>query len=67
MAEFFGFEIKRAGKEEQLPSFVPNTDEDGVGVISAGGHFGQYIDIDGDSAKDEKDLILKYRDIATQP
>jgi len=67
MAEFFGFEIKRAGQEKQLPSFVPNTDEDGVGVISAGGHFGQYIDIDGDSAKDEKDLILKYRDIATQP
>ena len=41
MAEFFGFEIKRAGQEKQLPSFVPKTEEDGVGVISAGGHFGQ--------------------------
>ena len=67
MAEFFGFEIKRKGSEENLPSFVPKTDEDGVGVISTGGHFGQYIDIDGDSAKNEVDLILKYRDIATQP
>ena len=38
-----------------------------LGVISTGGHFGQYIDIDGDSAKNEVDLILKYRDIATQP
>ena len=67
MAEFFGFEIKRKGTEQNLPSFVPKTDEDGVGVISTGGHFGQYIDIDGDSAKNEVDLILKYRDIATQP
>ena len=67
MAEFFGFEIKRKGSEQNLPSFVPKTDEDGVGVISTGGHFGQYIDIDGDSAKNEVDLILKYRDIATQP
>ena len=52
MAEFFGFEIKRKGEDgKELPSFVPNTDDDGVGVISTGGHFGQYVDIDGDTAK----------------
>ena len=69
MAEFFGFEIKRKdGKEEPIrPSFVPNTDEDGSGVIQAGGHFGAYLDLDGDKAKSEVDLILKYRDVATQP
>ena len=68
MAELFGFEINRKGsKQPELPSFVPNTDEDGVGVISTGGHFGQYVDLDGDSAKNEVDIILKYRDIASHP
>jgi hypothetical protein len=68
MAELFGFEINRKGQKlPELPSFVPNTDEDGVGVINTGGHFGQYVDIDGDSAKTEVDLIHKYRDIASHP
>ena len=69
MAEFFGFEIKRksAAIEKPAVSFVPKTDEDGAGVIQAGGHFGAYLDIDGDKAKSEIDLILKYRDIAAQP
>ena len=68
MAEFFGFEINRKStKGKDLPSFVPRTDEDGAGVIQAGGHFGAYIDMDGDKAKNEIDLILKYRDIASQP
>jgi len=68
MADFFGFEIKRKGNGEPVrPSFVPNTDEDGSGVIQAGGHFGAYLDLDGDKAKNEVDLIFKYRDIASQP
>jgi|TARA_R110000744_G_scaffold100320_11_gene193521 hypothetical protein len=68
MAEFFGFEIKRKGGEEPIrPSFVPNTDEDGSGVIQAGGHFGAYLDMDGDKARTDVDLIYKYRDVATQP
>tara|TARA_B110000090_G_scaffold62012_1_gene71004 strand:- start:833 stop:2323 length:1491 start_codon:yes stop_codon:yes gene_type:complete len=66
--EMFGFEINRKGnKPVELPSFVPDTDEDGVGVINSGGLQGQYVDIDGDSAKNEVDLILKYRDIAAHP
>ena len=68
MADFFGFEIKRKGSEEPIrPSFVPNSDEDGSGVITTGGHFGAYLDLDGDKAKNEVDLIFKYRDIASQP
>ena len=68
MAELFGFEINRkSSKVKELPSFVPKTDEDGSGVIQAGGHFGAYIDMDGDKFKNEVDLILKYRDIAAQP
>ena len=36
MAEFFGFEInrKKGGAPIELPSFVPDTDQDGVGVIN---------------------------------
>ena len=68
MADFFGFEINRkSSKAKELPSFVPKTDEDGSGVIQAGGHFGAYVDMDGDKFKNEVDLILKYRDIASQP
>jgi len=70
MAEFFGFEIKRktgSSDQKQAISFVPQTSDDGAGVIQAGGHFGAYIDIDGDKAKTDIELIYKYRDIATQP
>ena len=70
MAEFFGFEINRKGKSKEpvRPSFVPRTDnDDGAGVIQAGGHFGAYIDMDGDKAKTDVEQILKYRDIASQP
>ena len=70
MAEFFGFEINRKGKNKEpvRPSFVPRTDgDDGAGVIQAGGHFGAYIDMDGDKAKTDVEQILKYRDIASQP
>ena len=64
----FGFEIKRKTKQKPLrPSFVPKTEEDGAGIITTGGHFGAYIDVDGDKAKSEIDLIFKYRDVATQP
>lgn len=66
MADFFGFEIKRKKGEEPI-SFVPDTESDGAGVITTGGHFGAYVDLDGDNAKNEAELIVKYRDIASQP
>jgi len=68
--QMFGFEITRAKdkkKQVQRPSFVTKTDEDGAGVIQAGGHFGAYLDVDGDKAKTDVDMMLKYRDIASQP
>ena len=68
MAEIFGFEINRKTKEPIRPSFVPRTDnDDGAGVIQAGGHFGAYIDMDGDKAQTDVDLIYKYRDVSSQP
>ena len=52
MAEFFGFEINRkSSAPKERPSFVPDTEADGAGVISTSGHFGVYLDIDGDKAK----------------
>jgi len=69
MAEFFGFEINKKGGGKPIAplSFVPDTEQDGAGVISSGGHFGAYVDLDGDKVKNEQDLIIKYRDVATQP
>ena len=67
MAEFFGFEINRKSKTPPRPSFVPDTEADGAGVIQSGGHFGVYLDVDGDKVKGELDLIMKYRDISAQP
>lgn len=70
--KLFGFEIKRASSEkkeaDRLKSVVPKTDEDGAGYVTAtGGHYGQYIDIDGNGAKDNYQLILKYRGVAVHP
>ena len=68
MAEFFGFEINRkASKKVERPSFVPDTEADGAGVIQSGGHFGVYLDVDGDKVKTENELIMRYRDISAQP
>ena len=66
MAEIFGYEIKRKAEPKKI-SFVPPDDE-GIGnVINAGGHYGQYIDMDGGQAKSENDQIVKYRDAAMHP
>ncbi len=67
--KLFGFEIKRASKEsEKLQSIVPQRDDDGAGYASAGaGHFGQYVNIDGDDSKDNYQMIMKYRGVAMHP
>jgi len=69
--KLFGFEIKRAGKateEKSLPSMVPPTDFDGAGYITAAaGHYGQYINLDGDTSKDNHQLVLLYRGISMHP
>ena len=57
--KLFGFEISRARnekkKEQQLPSIVPPLDDDGAGyVTAAGSHYGSYVDLTGEQAKDDK-------------
>ena len=70
--KLFGFEIKRqetSEKEAQKkPSIVPPRDDDGAGyVTAAGSHYGQYLNMDGDDAKDNHQLIMKYRGVAMHP
>ena len=72
--ELFGFEIKRADavEKQQLQAIVPQTHEDGATEVSSnaagvyGGTYGTYVDIEG-KAKDEADLVTKYRQMALQP
>ena len=68
--KLFGFEIRKANKEKKvkLDSIVPPTDDDGAGYVTASGsHFGQYINLDGDNAKDNAQLIRQYRGVSMHP
>lgn len=47
-------------------SFAPPEDLEGTTVIEGTGFFGTYIE-SGISAKNENDLIIRYRDISTYP
>ena len=68
MAELFGFEFRRKKEQEQqLPSFAPPKDsDDGAVVVSAGGAFGTYVDLDG-TVRSEAELVTKYREMSLQP
>jgi len=70
--KLFGFEIKRTKKDDrgkqELQSVVPPSDNDGAGYVTAtAGHFGQYINMEGDESKDNHQLILRYRGVAMHP
>jgi hypothetical protein len=65
--KLFGFKILRDEEEkenENVKSFAPPPDEEGAITVSGGGIYGTYMDIEG-KAKNETDLINKYRDMAT--
>ena len=76
---FLGYEIRRKpSKKDKLPddspkkqrivSVVPPMDEDEGGyVTTSAGHYGQVLDVRGDSAKTDRDLLVKYRNAAVQP
>ena len=69
--KLFGFEIKRARKEEEdkkRPSIVPPRDDEGGSYATASGsHYGQYLNLDGDDSKDNYQLVMKYRGNAMHP
>jgi hypothetical protein len=61
--DIFGFSIKRKESAPTERSFVPPSDEGALDTIKAGGYYGTYLDLDG-AAKNETDLIKRYRDIS---
>ena len=69
MAELFGFTIARknqAKDDAELASIISPTQEDGSIEIAPGGAYGTYIDLEG-KAKNEGQLVTKYREMSIQP
>jgi hypothetical protein len=67
MADFFGYEIKRKKEATKAKSFVAPSDEEGTLDIAGGaGFFSQYVNLDK-AAKNDWDLIRKYRTTAEAP
>jgi hypothetical protein len=66
--ELFGFSIGRVDKDKKnRTSFALPEPEDGAfEVAGSGGAYGTYVDLEG-AAKNELDLIKKYREMATFP
>lgn len=64
----FGFRIgkKEDPQVDTQQSFAPPTNDDGSLTISSSAFFGTAIDVDG-SAKNEVELITRYREMALQP
>ena len=71
MVQLLGFEITRKDNTLEKPAegkqaFTIPSPDDGVTTISAGGYFGQYLDMEV-TAKNDYDLIRRYREIAQYP
>jgi len=66
--ELFGFSIGRTDQDKKSKkSFALPEPEDGaLEVAPSGGAYGTYVDLEG-VAKNEQDLIRKYREMATYP
>lgn len=61
-----GFKIGDSSPEEEIKSFAIPQNLDGSATITAGGIYGTYVDLEG-TAKNEAELITRYRDMAMQP
>lgn len=68
MANFLGFEIKRStpGPKQDLDVAVPKIEDDGALAVAAGGVYGTVVDLEG-SAKNEAELVTKYREMSLHP
>ena len=64
MSQLFGFQINR-NKKDRGQSPVPPNAEDGI-AVAAGGYFGTYVETDA-QARNEYDLIKRYRDMSLHP
>ena len=68
MAELFGFKIERLGSSKVDPrqNIVPPQADDGTQTVPAGGFFASYGGFDV-NARNELDLIRRYREISLHP
>ena len=70
MAELFGFSLDKENqkkkKQQGLISPVAPNNDDGTVTISAGGYYGQYVDMEGVS-RNEFEQIRKYREVSLHP
>ena len=70
MVDLLGFQITRNNDKEKpaeaKQAFTVPSPDDGTTTISAGGYFGQYLDMEV-NAKNDIDLIKRYREIAQHP
>ena len=71
MVQLLGFQITRANDDREKPAeakqaFTVPSPDDGTTTISAGGYFGQYLDMEV-TAKNDVDLIKRYREVAQHP
>jgi hypothetical protein len=68
MADLFGFSITRKKKEQDpKQSFsIPIADDGATTVSAVGGYMGQFLDLEG-TAKNEADLVRRYREISLHP
>lgn len=68
--KLFGFEIKRDSNEEQSQtvSFVEPSNDDGAITVgnALGGFYGTMLDMEN-NAKNESELVTKYRSMSLQP
>jgi hypothetical protein len=64
--ELFGFNITRNTPAEEPISFAPPENDEGAMMVSAGGVYGTYVDLDG-SIRTEAELVNKYREMASHP
>lgn len=66
--EFLGFEFRRKGpiEKQDLDEIVPKQNDDGSLVVAAGGSYGTVVDLEG-AAKNESELVTKYREMALHP
>ena len=70
--EIFGYDISKKVTpkvKKEIVSPIPKQSEDGSSTteVFSGGLYGQYIDLGNSATGSDHDLILKYREVATQP
>ena len=68
MADLFGFSItrKKSSQDPKQHFSIPASDDGATTVNAVGGAFGQFLDLEG-NAKNEADLVRRYREISLHP